>query len=82
MEKLCKNLRDQAMKLINHKKMKEIMLTNEERESYEKQKNCYICEKEFLLIKIIKKNLNHIVKSEIIVIIRENLEELPIVVVI
>ena len=82
MEKLCKNLRDQAMKLINHKKMKEIMLTNEEKESYEKQKNCYICEKEFLLIKIIKKNLNHTVKSEIIVIIQENLEELPIVVVI
>ena len=47
MEKFWKDLRDHAMKIINHKKMKEIILTNEEKESYEKQKNCYICKKEF-----------------------------------
>ena len=35
------------MKIINYEKKKEIILTNEEKESYEKQKNYYICEKEF-----------------------------------
>ena len=35
--------------------MKEIILTNEEKESYEKQKNCYICEKEFCTDKNNKK---------------------------
>ena len=47
MEVFCKDLRDQVIKIINHKKNKEIILTNEEKESYEKQKICYICEKEF-----------------------------------
>ena len=42
-----KDLRDQAMKIINHEKKKEIILTNEEKESYENQKNCHICRKEF-----------------------------------
>ena len=46
MEKFCKDLKDQAMKKINYKK-KEIILTNEEKESYENQKVCYICEKKF-----------------------------------
>ena len=62
--------------------MKEIILTNEEKESYEMQKFVIYAKKNFVLIKIIKKNLNHIEKSEIIVIIQENLEELPIIVVI
>ena len=35
------------MKIINYEKRKEIILTNEEKESYEKQRICYICEKEF-----------------------------------
>ena len=35
------------MKIINYRKKKEIILTNEEEESYENQKVCYICEKEF-----------------------------------
>ena len=35
------------MKIINYEKKKEIMLINEEKESYEKQKNCHICEEEF-----------------------------------
>ena len=43
----CKDLRDQAMKIINYEKKKMIPLTDEEIESYEKQKVCYICEKEF-----------------------------------
>ena len=44
MEALCKDLRDQVMKIINYEKKEMIPLTNEEKESYEKQKNCYICE--------------------------------------
>ena len=60
MKIFCKDLRDQAMKIINYEKKKEIMLTN-------------------VQIKIIRKNLNHTVKSEIIVIIQENIEELLIV---
>ena len=47
MERFCKDLRDQAMKIINYKKKETIPLTVEEKESYEKQKVCYICEKEF-----------------------------------
>ena len=47
MEIFCKDLRDQAMKIINYEKKKEIILTNEEKKSYEKQRICYICEKEF-----------------------------------
>ena len=47
MEKFCKDLRDQATKIINYEKEKIIPLTDEEKESYEKQEVCYICEKEF-----------------------------------
>ena len=47
MERFCKDLRDQAMKIINNEKKKEIILTNEEKESYEKQSICYISEKNF-----------------------------------
>ena len=57
----CKDLRGQAMKIINYEIKKQIMLTN-------------------VQIKIIRKNLNHTVKSEIIVIMQENIEELLIVV--
>ena len=47
MEIFCKDLRNQAIKIINYEKKKETILTNEEKESYENQKNCHICEKEF-----------------------------------
>ena len=42
MEKVSKDLRDQAMKIINYEKIEMIPLTNEEKESYKKQKICYI----------------------------------------
>ena len=35
------------MKIINYEKKEMIPLTNEETESYEKEKSFYICEKEF-----------------------------------
>ena len=47
MEKLCNDFRDKAMKIIIYEKKEVIPLTNEVKESYEKQKNCYIYEKEF-----------------------------------
>ena len=47
MEILSKDLREQAMKIINCEKKEVIPLTNEEKESYENQKICYICEEEF-----------------------------------
>ena len=55
MEKFSRGLRDQAMKIINYEKKKEIILTNEEKESYENQKNCHICGKEFCTDKNNKK---------------------------
>ena len=47
MEMFRKDLREQAMKIINYEKKEMIPLTNEEKESYKNQKVCYICEKEF-----------------------------------
>ena len=47
MKIFCKDLKDQAMKTINHEKKEMIPLTDEEKEPYENQKICHICEKEF-----------------------------------
>ena len=52
----CKNLKDQAMKIINYEKKEMIPLTDEEKESYENQKICHICEKEFSTDNKDKKN--------------------------
>ena len=41
------DLKDLAMRIINHEKKEMIPLTNEEKESYEDQETCHICEKEF-----------------------------------
>ena len=45
MKIFCKDLKDQAMKIINYEKKEMIPLTDEEKESYENQKVCYIYEK-------------------------------------
>ena len=71
MEMFCKDLKNHAMKIINYEKKEMIQLTNEEKESYEKQQVCYICEKNLVLIKM----MNNTAKSKIIVITQENLEE-------
>ena len=47
MKMFCKDLKDQAMKIINYEKKKIIPLTDEEKETQENQKICYICEQEF-----------------------------------
>ena len=81
MERLCKDLRDHAVKRINYekKKKKMIPLTDKENKSYEKQKVCHICKKNLVLIKMMKIHLNCSITSEIIVITPENVEELLIV---
>ena len=78
MKIFCKDLKDQAKKIINYEKKEMIPLTDEEKKSHENQKICHICEREFSTDNKDKK----IIKSEIIVIILENIEELLIIIVI
>ena len=47
MKIFCKDLKDQAMKVINIEKKEMILLTDEEKEPYENQEICHICKKEF-----------------------------------
>ena len=49
MKMFCKDLKDQAMKIINYEKKEMIPLTDEEKETHENQKICYICEQEFCM---------------------------------
>ena len=47
MERFCKDLKEHATKIINYEKKRNDTLTDEENKSYEKQKVCHICKKEF-----------------------------------
>ena len=47
MKMFCKDLKEQAMKIINYEKKEMIPLTDKEKESYENQEICYVCEKDF-----------------------------------
>ena len=47
MEKFCSDLKELGTKIINYEEKEMIPLTNNENRSYEKQKECYICKKEF-----------------------------------
>ena len=58
MKRFCKNLKEHAMKTINHIK-EMITLTDKENKSYEKRKVCYICKKSLVLIKMIKMHLEY-----------------------
>ena len=66
MKIFCKDLKDQAMKIINCEQKEMIPLTNEEKESYENLNYVIYA----------KKNLIMIIKSGTTVIILENTEEL------
>ena len=47
-ERFCEDLREHAKGIVNYEKKKEMIpLTDKENKSYEKQKVCYICKKEF-----------------------------------
>ena len=54
MEKFCKDLRDQAMKIINYERKKMIPLTNEEKETYEIKKFAIYVKNNFVQIKLRK----------------------------
>ena len=71
MKIFCEDLKDQTMKIINYEK-KEMII----------RKFVTYVKKNFVQMKIIKKNLKKCRKSEIIVITQENIEELLIVIVI
>ena len=60
MKMFCKNLRNLAMKIINYEKKERNDTANQWRKgSYEKQKGCYICEKEFINDKKYRKVRDH-----------------------
>ena len=71
--KLCKKLKERAMKIIKYEKKKMIPLTKEENKSYEEQETCYICEQKFCMDKNDEDYINRLK-----IFIRENLEELLI----
>ena len=48
MKMFGKDLKDQAMEIINYENKEMIPLTDKEKESYENQEVCYICEKRIL----------------------------------
>ena len=80
MEKFCKNLNKHATKIINYERKEMIPLTDEENQSYKKQKVCLYARKHLVLIIIII--IKNIIKSEMIVIILRNIEKLFIILVI
>ena len=73
-KKLCDDLKDLAMEVINLEKNEMVPLTDDEIKYYKKWKYCHICKKKIVTIKMIKINLNYIKKLEIIVTTQENLE--------
>ena len=46
-KKLCEKLKFHALKIINYKEKEMLPLTDEENKSYEEQKVCHICKKNF-----------------------------------
>ena len=77
-EKLCKKLKECAMKIINYEEKEMIPLTHEENKSYNEKDKCHICEKKFCIDKD-DKNYKNKKSLKVTVITQENLEELLIV---
>ena len=77
-EKLCKKIKESANEIVNYEKKEMIPLTKEEKKSYNNLKKDIYAKKSFVLIKMIKTILIE-KRLKIIVIIQENLEELPII---
>ena len=50
-EKLCKKLKERAMKIINYEEKEMITLTKEENKSYKEQEKCHICKEKFCMDK-------------------------------
>ena len=72
------DLKELATKIINYEEKEMIRLTDNENKFCEEQEKCHISKKDFVMIKIKKRNLKYTKKSEIIGNIQENLEELLI----
>ena len=53
-EKLCKDLKENATKIIDHEEKEMIQLTHEENNFYYEQEVCHICKEKFVWIKMIK----------------------------
>ena len=51
MKKLCKKLKECAMKIINYEEKEIIPLTKEAKKFYKKQEACHICEEKFCMDK-------------------------------
>ena len=47
MKRVCEFLREQTLKIVNFEKTKMKLLTEEQKESYENVKICYICKENF-----------------------------------
>ena len=77
MERYCKDLKEHAPTIINNEQEEMIPLADEENKSYKKQKICYICKKDLVLMII-----TNIIKSEMIVSILEIIETLLVIFVI
>ena len=48
-DSLCKKLKELVLEIINYEEKEIILLTDEESKSYEKQKVCHLCKKEFCI---------------------------------
>ena len=77
-ERFCKDLRDHAMKIINYEEKEMTLLTYKETSLMKSKTFVTYVKRNLVLMKMIKMHLNYTIKSEIIVIITENLEELLI----
>ena len=77
-EKLCKKLKEHAMKIINYEEKEMIPLTDEENKYYEEQEACNICTEKFCMNED-DENYKNKKRLKITVITPGNLEELLIV---
>ena len=78
MEKFCKHLIDHAIKIINYEEKEIHSWLIKKLSLMESKKYIIYAKKDLVLIKMIKIHLHYAIKSEIIVIALENLEELLI----
>ena len=81
-EKFSKDLKELAIEIINYEEKEMILLTDQEIKFMKNKKYVTYAKESFVMIKIRKANMTFIIKSEIIVITQENLEELLIIFVI
>ena len=78
-ETFCKNAKELAMGISNYREQEMRPLTDKEIKFYKRQKVCHICKKGFCYNKNKGANLKYSKRSETIVILQGNLEELLII---